>query len=68
MLTINKIKLLDYNKIVGDITIRLGRNDDVYEGIGRGLINVENIPLYGSNIVPKGSSGLGGEIYFRINV
>lgn len=27
----------------------------------------ENIPFYGSNIVPKGSSGLGGEIYFNIS-
>ena len=27
----------------------------------------ENIPLYGSNIVTKGSSGLGGEIYFNIS-
>lgn len=27
----------------------------------------ENIPFYGSNIVPKDSSGLGGEIYFNIS-
>jgi hypothetical protein len=27
----------------------------------------ENIPFYGSNIVPKGSSGLGGEIYFNVS-
>lgn len=27
----------------------------------------ENIPLYGSNIVEKGSKGLGGEIYFNIS-
>lgn len=27
----------------------------------------DNIPLYGSNIVAKGSSGLGGEIYFNIS-
>ena len=27
----------------------------------------ENIPLYGSNIVTKGSRGLGGEIYFNIS-
>lgn len=27
----------------------------------------ENIPFYGSNIVAKESSGLGGEIYFNIN-
>ena len=30
------VAVLDYDKIVGDIAIRLGRNDDVYEGIGRG--------------------------------
>lgn len=38
------------------------RNDD-----GDDEIFFENIPLYGSNIVTKGSSGLGGEIYFNIS-
>ena len=50
------VAVLDYDKIVGDIAIRLGRNDDVYEGIGRGLINVENIPLYEDSISPFGST------------
>lgn len=47
--------VLDLDKIVGDINIRLGTNDDVYEGIGRGIINVSNIPLYCDSISPFGS-------------
>ena len=37
--------VLDYDKIDGDIVIRKGLASDVYEGIGRGIINVENIPV-----------------------
>lgn len=47
--------VLDFDKIVGDVNIRLGTNDDIYEGIGRGIINVSNIPLYCDNISPFGS-------------
>lgn len=47
--------VLDFDKIDGDIKIRIGRSTDVYYGIGRGLINVENIPLYEDNISPFGS-------------
>ena len=36
--------------------IRLGRDTDIYEGIGRGLINIENIPLYEDNVGPFGST------------
>lgn len=50
------VAVLDYNKIQGDITIRLGRNEDIYEGIGRGIINIENIPLYEDSIGPFGST------------
>lgn len=50
------VAVLDYDKITSDIYIRLGRNDDIYEGIGRGLINVENIPLYEDRIGPFGST------------
>lgn len=50
------VAVLDYDKIVGDIIIRLGNNNDIYEGIGRGIINVENIPLYEDNISPFGST------------
>ncbi|MBO4666969.1 MAG: hypothetical protein J5666_02415 [Bacilli bacterium] len=48
--------VLDYDKIDGDIVIRKGLASDVYEGIGRGIINVENIPVYEDNISPFGST------------
>jgi DNA/RNA-binding domain of Phe-tRNA-synthetase-like protein len=49
------IAVLDYDKIQGDVYFRLGREDDDYEGIGRGKINVSNIPLYVDDISPFGS-------------
>ena len=48
--------ILDYEKIVGDVTIRLGREDDLYFGIGRGQINVSNIPVYVDEVGPFGST------------
>ena len=47
--------VLDYNKLQGDIYIRIGNSDDIYYGIGRGLINVTNIPLYVDEVSPFGS-------------
>lgn len=47
--------VLDYNKLQGDIYIRIGTNEDIYYGIGRGLINVTNIPLYVDAVSPFGS-------------
>lgn len=48
--------VLDLDKIEGDIIIRLGRASDYYEGIGRGVINIENIPCYEDNVSPFGST------------
>ena len=47
--------VLDYNKLQGDIHIRIGTSEDIYYGIGRGLINVTNIPLYVDEVSPFGS-------------
>ncbi len=47
--------VVDYQKLQGDIIIRLGQKEDVYYGIGRGLLNVENIPLYQDDVSPFGS-------------
>jgi DNA/RNA-binding domain of Phe-tRNA-synthetase-like protein len=47
--------ILDLNKIKGDIKIRIGNDNDEYYGIGRGLINVTNIPLYCDEVSPFGS-------------
>ena len=48
--------VLDLDKIEGDIVVRRGLSSDYYEGIGRGVINVENIPVYVDNISPFGST------------
>lgn len=49
------VAVLDLDKIEGDVFIRIGRSDDIYEGIGRGLINISNIPVYCDNVGPFGS-------------
>lgn len=39
--------LLDADKIVGDaIELGIGRADEPYEGIGRGPLNIEGLPVY----------------------
>ena len=48
--------ILDYEKIVGDVHIRLGKESDLYFGIGRGQINVANIPVYVDSVGPFGST------------
>jgi DNA/RNA-binding domain of Phe-tRNA-synthetase-like protein len=52
--TARSIAVLDENKIEGDVLIRIGTNEP-YEGIGRGKINVENIPVYCDKRGPFGS-------------
>ena len=38
---------LDGDRIVGDtLTLSVGTADDVYNGIGRGLLNIEGMPVY----------------------
>ncbi|HET7733889.1 MAG TPA: phenylalanine--tRNA ligase beta subunit-related protein [Paludibacter sp.] len=40
----------DKNKIQGDIELGVGTNKDEFEAIGRGLLNVEGLPLYRDQI------------------
>jgi DNA/RNA-binding domain of Phe-tRNA-synthetase-like protein len=54
--TKKSVAVLDYDKIAGDIFIRLGRTADEYEGIGRGKLNIVNIPIYEDKIGPFGST------------
>jgi DNA/RNA-binding domain of Phe-tRNA-synthetase-like protein len=55
ILTRKSVAVLDRDQIQGDIVVRLGSSDDQYFGIGRGKINVTNIPLYEDTIGPFGS-------------
>jgi len=47
--------VLDLDQIKGDICIRLGK-EEPYEGISRGELNVENIPVYVDKQGPFGST------------
>lgn len=47
--------ILDFDKIHGDVFIRIGNDNDLYYGIGRGLLNVSSIPLYCDDVSPFGS-------------
>lgn len=53
--TQKSIAVLDFDKIDGDVVIRIGTEADEYHGIGRGKLNVSNIPLYCDSIGPFGS-------------
>ncbi len=45
----------DFAKISGDILFDVGREDDIYEAIGRGIINIENLPVFRDDLGPFGS-------------
>ena len=50
------VAVLDADKIEGDILVRLGKTSDHYEGIGRGELDISNVPLYEDNVGPFGST------------
>ncbi|MCK0069235.1 B3/B4 domain-containing protein [Kordiimonas laminariae] len=45
----------DADKISGDITLRKGLENEEYTGIGKGTINLENLPLLADNDGPFGT-------------
>ncbi len=40
----------DLDKIQGDITLGVGQADEPFEAIGRGLLNIEGLPVYKDDI------------------
>lgn len=40
----------DADRIEGDMTLGVGTADDVFHGIGRGLLNIEGMPVYRDNV------------------
>ena len=50
IMTQRSICVVDLDKVIGDVVIRIGTKEDIYETINRGLLNVENIPLYTDDI------------------
>ncbi len=45
----------DFDKIRGDIIFDLGKSSDEYRAIGRGIINVENLPVFRDELGAFGS-------------
>lgn len=52
--TRRSVAVLDRDQIQGDVLIRIGE-DEPYEGIGRGQINIQNIPVYCDEVGPFGT-------------
>ena len=50
IMTQRSICVADKDKVIGDIHIRIGTKEDIYETINRGILNVENSPLYTDEI------------------
>ncbi len=40
----------DADKIEGDLVLGVGKADEKFEAIGRGLLNIEGLPVYRDNI------------------
>lgn len=54
--TKRSVCVVDYDKVIGDVKIRLGNKDDLYEGIGRGMLDISSIPVYEDDVSPFGST------------
>ena len=55
ILTSRSVCVVDFDKLVGDVTIRVGRENEEYIAINRGPLNVYNLPIYEDNISPFGT-------------
>jgi len=47
--------LYDLNKVEGEVTFRIGMADEDYEGIGRGKLNIEGLPVFADDLGAFGS-------------
>jgi DNA/RNA-binding domain of Phe-tRNA-synthetase-like protein len=54
ILTRRSVCVVDQDKLVGDVAIRLGTKDDIYNTINRGPLNVDKIPVYVDGVSPFG--------------
>lgn len=45
----------DLKNIKGDIIFRIGEKGELYQGIGKDMINIENLPVFSDEIGPYGS-------------
>lgn len=53
--TRRSICVVDFDKIEGDVLIRIGNQTDYFEAINRGPLNIDKIPVYTDNFGPFGT-------------
>ncbi|MEZ4909106.1 MAG: B3/4 domain-containing protein [Saprospiraceae bacterium] len=49
------IGAFDFEKIQGDIELDVGKQDDFFEAIGRGVLNIDGLPLLKDSYGPIGT-------------
>ncbi|MCT4594797.1 MAG: phenylalanine--tRNA ligase beta subunit-related protein [Anaeromicrobium sp.] len=49
------IGCFDMDKIKGNVVMRVGKKNEPYEGIGRGVLNIENMPVVSDDLGAFGS-------------
>ena len=54
ILTKRSVCVVDKDKLIGNLTIRLGTKEDIYMTINRGPLNVDKIPVYCDDVSPFG--------------
>lgn len=54
ILTKRSVCVVDLDKLIGDVVIRLGTKEDIYMTINRGPLNVDKIPVYCDDHSPFG--------------
>lgn len=54
--TVLSIGAYDLDKISGNIIYDVGMKEEIYEGIGRGMLNIENLPVLKDDLGPFGSA------------
>jgi len=54
--TLWSVGAYDFKKIKGPIVYGVGSTDHIYEGIGRGLLNIDKLPVLIDDIGPFGSA------------
>ncbi len=52
----NPIGIYDLEKIKGPIEYRLGHKDEFYKGLGKGTLNIENLPVLADELGAFGSA------------
>lgn len=55
LLTQRSVCVVDYDKLQGDVLIRLGEKDEPFFAINRGQLNIYNLPVYVDEIGPFGT-------------